>query len=211
MSIQAECREAMNRLAYQATLFTEIDVANEAATDGWSSKHFDQAVRHAYNVLQGDYKKGKLVRFGPVDFNGVKDYARRGTKIVYADAYKGPKKFETPNGTFPRLLSANDRLSGPGRRTGTNRDDTKPWDGQTVTLKRQEPKGPPVDTAPLMRRINELESELKRYQKVNGTPALPTPVPALASAGGGVDALVQSLVKEQMDDLREKLAEALIS
>ena len=160
MSIQAECREAMHRLATQGNAFTEIDVANEASQDGWSSKHFEQAVRHSYNVLQGDYKRGKLARFGPVDFKGVKDYARRGTKILYTDAGKGLRTLETPNGTFKRLLAKHDTMMVAGRKAGTNRDDTKPWDGQKVSV--QKIKGPPVDTAPLERRIRELENELRK-------------------------------------------------
>lgn len=210
MSIQAECREAMNRLAHAGGLFTDIDVANEAATDGWSTKLYEQAVRQAYSVLQGDYKKGKLVRFGPVEYNGVSDYARRGTRIVYADAQRGPKEFETPNGKFPRLLSSNDSLSSVGRRTGANRDDTKPWaDQAAATLKRVEPKGPPVDPAPLMRRIGELEREVKQYRDREEGKEVEAPA---NGNGNGIDPeFVQTLVKEQMDELREKLAEALIS
>lgn len=165
MSIQAECRAAMHRLAEQGDLFTEIDVANEASSDAWSTKHFDQAVKFAYNVLQGDYKQGRLVRFGPVTFQGNIDYARRGTKILYTDAENGLQELVTPNGTFPVLTADRDALSAPGRRSGTNRDDTKPWANQNVTLKRVTPKGPPIDTAPLMKRIAELESEVNRLRK----------------------------------------------
>lgn len=177
MSIQAECREAMNRLANQGGVFTEIDVVNEASTDSWSSKHFEQAARNAYSVLQGDYKKGTLVRYGPVSFQGTDDYARRATKIVYGDAHKGPKEFVTPNGSFPRLRADKDDLLRAGRRVGTNRDDTKPWEGQTVSKKSTKESGPPVDTAPLLKRIEQLQAENERLRAAK-------PLPAVATAGG---------------------------
>lgn len=171
MSIQAECREAMNRLAGQGKCFTEIDVANEASQDGWSGKHFEQAVKHAYNVLQGDYKRGRLCRFGPVEFKGVKDHARRGTKILYADSQRGPKVLNTPNGNFKRLLAVNDGMMAAGRKAGTNRDDTKPWESQDISVRKV--KGPPVDSAPLMKRIRELEEELKSKEAVASLDNLP--------------------------------------
>lgn len=207
MSIQAECRTAMHRLAAKGEVFTEIDVANEASSDAWSTKHFEQAVKHAYNVLQGDYKNGRLVRFGPVEFQGVLDYARRGTKILYTDATKGPKLLDTPNGNFPVLKATDDKLSAPGRRSGTNRDDTKPWDSQTVTLKRQTVKGPPIDTAPLMKRISELEAEVNRLRKGE-----PCPEPALAfDVDAGLKQLVEYLVDPVSERVKETMAEALIA
>lgn len=165
MSIQAECRAAMNRLADQGRVFTEIDVANEARSSGWSSTNLERALKDAYNVLAGDYKKGRLVRYGPVTFKGHQDYARRATKIVYADADKGPRTFDTPNGSFARLFSADDTLARAGRKVGTDRDDTKPWSVQSPVRKVAEAKGPPIDPAPFMKRIQELEAERNRLEK----------------------------------------------
>jgi hypothetical protein len=155
----------MNRLAAKGQVFTEFDVANAASHEGWSTKHFEQAVKHAYSVLQGDYKKGKLVRFGPVDFKGTKDYARRGTKIMYTSATVGPQSLETPNGEFPRMFAASDNLVRAGRRVGTGRDDTKPWADQQVTIKR-ESRGPGVDPAPLLKEIQELREANSRLEKL---------------------------------------------
>lgn len=223
MSIQAECREAMNRLAERGDVFTEFDVANEASHEGWSSKHFEQAVRQAYNVLQGDYKKGKLVRFGPVEFQGIQDYARRGTKIVYADAEKGPDGFETPNGIFPRLYAATDKLVRAGRRVGTSRDDTKPWDTQEVATKPGTTRGPAIDPAPLLRKIEELQAANRRLEKqlaevtapdhnghtptVNGDMTVPVKVSEL------IELLAVRLSNDPrlVEGVKTSVAEALIS
>lgn len=207
MSIQAECREAMNRLADRGVIFTEIDVANEASTESWSSKNFEAAVRHAYNVLQGDYKLGRLVRYGPVKFNGVGDYARRATKIVYAHPQKGPRNFETPNGRFPRLLASQDSMMTAGRRTGTNRDDTKPWSAQNVSTKKVGLKGPPVDTAPLLRRIQELERENAALRKPSAD------APADEASNISLRQLLDMLAgsPEFKETVKTTVAEALIS
>lgn len=210
MSIQADCRTAMHRLAASGAVFTEIDVANAAASSGWSNKHFDQAVRNAYNVLQGAYKKGELVRYGPVKHGGVEDYARKGSKIVYAATQHGPKTFDTPNGNFPRLLSVNDEMAGPGRKRGTSRDDTKPWATQVVSLKREIPtKGPPVDTGPLLKKISQLERELKMERLRSDKVAAPE--------GGSeeidpqfVDRVAKLLEQRLVESVRNDLAEVLI-
>lgn len=217
MSIQAECREAMNRLAEQGAAFTEIDVANEAASDAWSSKHFDQAVKHSYNVLQGDYKKGRLVRFGPVAFKSTTDYARRGSKILYASTEHGPQKFQTPNGVFPRMYAETDPLIRAGRRVGTNRDDTKPWGVQNVSVKASQAKAPTIDPAPLLRRIEEQQSEINRLKKVaavtngngNGQHVVPDGMPD----GMPFEELIEMLINDPrlMEGVKNSLAEALIS
>lgn len=219
MSIQAECREAMNRLAEHGATFTEIDVANEAASDAWSSKHFEQAVKHSYNVLQGDYKKGRLIRFGPVAFKGTKDYARRGSKIVYSSADHGPQQFQTPNGDFPRMYADRDPLIRAGRRVGTNRDDTKPWSAQNVSVKPAKANsGPGIDPAPLLRRIEEQQSTINRLEKEKQV--------AFATNGHGhksveehtegspsLEELVEKLLNDPrlMEGVKTSLAEALIS
>lgn len=127
MSIQAECREAMNRLAARGVTFTEGDVAEAASMPNWTSKQYIKAQRAAYAVLQGDYRKGRLVRFGPVEVNGITDYVRNKTKILYAGADKGPEVVETPNGIFHRMLAESDQISHVGRRPGIARDDFTPW------------------------------------------------------------------------------------
>lgn len=198
MSIQAECREAMNQLAEGGAVFTEIDVANTAASSEWSSSHFEQAVKHAYNVLQGDFKKGRLIRYGPVTFRGKQDYARRATKIVYADAEKGPETFDTPNGDFPRLFAETDILNRAGRRVGTGRDDTKPWDDQTIG-RASSMKGPPVDPAPLLKRIEELTAENTRLREGQ---------PVAATNGNGVmhEAALPDTIPVALTDLIDLLA-----
>jgi hypothetical protein len=128
MSIQAECREAMNRLAARGVIFTEMDVADAASLPNWTQKQYVKAQRAAYAVLQGDYRKGRLVRYGPVEINGSKDYVRNKTKIVYAGMDKGPDHIETPNGIFHRMLAEGDEISAVGRRPGIARDDFTPWD-----------------------------------------------------------------------------------
>ncbi len=217
MSIQAECREAMHRLASSGGTFTEYDVANEASgqgTRGWNGPMLEQAVKQAYTVLQGDYKRGKLVRYGPVNFDGSKDYARRGTKIVYAHPSDGPATLDTPNGSFPRLAFEDDDLSRAGRRRATNRDDTKPWAGQKVTQRTMAVNGS-IDPAPLLKRIEQLEAENAKL-RANGDDALKAHNDAHAAQheqqlDALVDALVERLAPRVTDGVKEKMAEALIS
>lgn len=224
MSIQAECREAMNRLADQGRVFTEIDVANEARRTGWATSHLERAMKDAYNVLAGDYKKGKLVRYGPVTFLGNEDYARRATKIVYADAVKGPDVWETPNGKFPRLFAEQDGLARAGRKVGTDRDDTKPWSVQAPMqrVEERELKGPPVDVQPFMKRIQQLEDELARERKRqpivaattnNGKQVdklnLPVTIDELAEILE--PRLFDRLVERATESVKESLAEKLIA
>jgi hypothetical protein len=130
MSIQAECREAMNRLAGRGVTFTERDVVEAASMPNWSRLQVVKAQRAAYAVLQGDYRKGRLARFGPVAVNGLDDYVRNQAKIVYTSAVKGPSIVETPNGVFERMLADSDTISSVGRRPGIDRDDFIAWDQQ---------------------------------------------------------------------------------
>jgi hypothetical protein len=218
MSIQAECRRAVHRLAARGEVFTEIDVANEASSSGWSGKHFEQAVEKAYNVVQDEYSKGKLVRYGPVDFRGNLDYARRGTKIVYADVLKGPEVLETPNGKFPRLSSDKDNLARAGRRSGTNRDDTKPWGDQIVTKSKQVHRGPPVDAGPLLKRIETLEAEnrrLKAQPVSNGNgkhESVAIDIEDLADLleSRMTEKVIKRVQEELVEKVRSEMAEALI-
>lgn len=221
MSIQAVCREAMNRLAASGETFTELDVANEASgqgTKGWNGPMLQQAVKQSYAVLQGDYKRGKLVRYGPVVFDGVRDYARRGSKILYAHPGLGPEQLTTPNGIFDRIISDSDALARAGRRSKTNRDDTQPWANQIVTQKTI--GGPEVDVAPLLRRIQDLEAENLRLRRepVHDTDNT-EPAPDGAALDRIIDALVDRLTVPVSDrvgqrvsgELKDKIAEALIS
>ncbi len=177
MSIQTQCREAMTALAAEGGLFTEIDVVNKASHGkGWTEKLFREAMDRAYAVLQQAYKGGNLVRFGPVTYHKTPDYARKATKIIYADAKLGPKVWDTPNGQFPALEFASDPLAGTGRKSRDvlNRDDSTPWDSQKPQTGSQRhlrpvedtPKGsgPPIDTRPLERRIQELERERDEWK-----------------------------------------------
>lgn len=167
MSLQNDCRKSMEELALQGAVFTEIDVANQASKGkGWLEKNFKTAAKKAHETLYGAYKSGKLVRYGPVNYQGNEDYARKGTKIVYADAQSGPRIWTTPNGGFPRLAYENDLMSRAGRRVGTTRDDTKRWDIQTVQTRVVEkpvavaplpsPKGPMFSDEELKALVNEL-------------------------------------------------------
>lgn len=210
MSIHTDCREAMERLAANGKTFTEFDIANEASgqgTKGWSGKMFQQAVKDAYTVLQSAYKRGKLARYGPVDYKGHDDYVRRGTKIVYADAEHGPARFETPNGTFPRLLATEDTMLKVGRKPGTNRDDTKPWDDQMSN-------GTPIDTGPLEKRIRELEIENAKL-KAQAEADCKEPEAAPAVLTDAHEALLTELIERLGNGVAEqvkvKIAEALIS
>lgn len=131
-SIQAECREAMNRLAARGIHFTERDVVEAASMPNWTQKQFIKAGRNAYTVLQSEYRRGHLARFGPVPVSeyDILDYVRNHSKIVYAHAEKGPAFVETPNGIFRRMLAASDKISAVGRRPGIDRDDFTAWDQQ---------------------------------------------------------------------------------
>lgn len=131
-SIQAQCREAMNRLAARGVTFTERDVVNMAAMPNWLPRQHSKAQRAAYAVLQGDYRRGRLCRFGPVDMpdSDDQDYVRNESKVVYASAERGPAAVDTPNGVFRKMLADDDTISRVGRRPGIDRDDFKPWDQQ---------------------------------------------------------------------------------
>lgn len=132
-SIQAECRKAMHRLAERGIHFTERDVVEAASMPDWTHVQLVKAGRAAYTVLQSEYRSGKLSRFGPVsipDYENLSDYVRMHSKIVYADAERGPSFVETPNGVFHKMFAANDRISAVGRRPGIDRDDFTAWDQQ---------------------------------------------------------------------------------
>jgi hypothetical protein len=176
MSIYSECSEALTSLMEHPPddlqgVFTEIDVVRKAGKPGWSSSNFKEAGRHANQVVGTQYRARKLCRYGPVTLpDGSQDYARIGSKIVYADAESGPEVFTTPNGEFPRLMIHEDSLGHPGRRVGTNRNDLDPWDTQDIRVKEttvaSNGDGPGVDVRPFERRVAELEANLNRANKL---------------------------------------------
>lgn len=225
MSIQAECREALTRLADQGVVFTEIDVTNEARSAGWSSTHLERALKDSQRICAAEYKKGELVRYGPVNFKGHMDYGRKGSKIVYASATAGPAMWETPNGQFPRLFSAKDEMARAGRKVGTDRDDTKPWSMQSPLKRVEETKGPPIDPKPFLKRIQELEAEVKRLttENSNGNGKVAPVVerveaehePVTVAVTELADLLEDQLCKrleERLDErIRERFAEKLIA
>lgn len=243
MSIQVNCREAIASLSESGATFTEIDVANRASSGkGWGGKQFERARKDAYNALTADYRKGRLVRYGPVQFQkDVDDYARKATKIVYAHPVKGPEFWETPNGRFGRLFADKDQIAAAGRRPGTVRDDTKPWKMQRsnpncVQDKRwaaaaefvdAATKGPPVDTAPLMKKIEQQQAEINRLKKLapgspgsthtdgNGSQtekeAITLSVTINQLAKILEEELTEKVVERATEEVREALAEKLIA
>jgi hypothetical protein len=187
MALNDTVRTAANQLANKEEPFTRIDVVNEAARGkGWSTALYKQAREVSHRLLQDAYNRGSIHRFGPVNVpntNGVQDYLRAATEIVYG----GPKAkaaIETPNGKFGPLDVKKDQIrQGPGRRPGAVRDDFKPWAEQDLKTKgRTEPaakppkepkaketappKGPPVDTRPLEARIQKLEQDVLKEQRL---------------------------------------------
>jgi hypothetical protein len=219
MSIVTDCRKAVSTLAERGDTFTEFDVANEASgmgTKGWTAKMFEKAVRDSYVVLSGEYKKGTLCRYGPVTLDsGNTDYARRGSKIVYASANSGPEHFETPNGDFPRVLVDSDPMFHVGRRAGSNRDDTTPWSEAKATRERSD-GGTQLDPAPFLARIEQLQSEVNRLKKVEGKPTNGDTNGAAQHATSASipvpdDMDLDEFVKLITERVKESLAEALIS
>jgi hypothetical protein len=219
MSIQAQCREAMNTLATEGGVFTEIDVVNHASQGkGWTEKLFREAADRAYSVLQSAYKNGHLVRFGPVEYRGTPDYARKATKIVYADPERGPRAWETPNGTFPRILAPEgDPLSAPGRKSNevVGRDDTRPWDEQRKPIRARhlrsvatpDGSGPPIDPQPLLRRIEQLEAEVREWREKAESTGKENSVLLDALA----DRLTPRVVPQVAEAVKESVAEAMLT
>lgn len=159
MSIYKACSAACRELASKGEPFIDIDVVNQAAQDGWSERNFREAQRHANQICGTEYRGGRIVRYGPVTFEGEKDYVRKAGRVLYAGAETGPEIFSTPNGEFPQIHDRDDPLSRVGRRRGTRRDDLTPWDEQNPDAIRDD--GMMVDGRPLHREIERLRAELK--------------------------------------------------
>lgn len=170
MSIQAECREAMNRLAMRGVTFTERDVVEAASMPNWTRLQLVKAQRAAYAVLQGDYRKGRLARFGPVQVNGSLDYVRHDSKIVYTSAAKGQSLIETPNGIFHRMMAEADEISAVGRRPGIDRDDFTAWDQQgnhEPPRESEDGTGPQYDDRMLERLVDLLTPKVEERVKTS--------------------------------------------
>jgi hypothetical protein len=92
-----------------------------------------------------------------------------------------------------------DTIAKAGRRVGTNRDDTKPWAKQVVSVKQQADNSG-IDTRPLENKIQQLQSENNRLRKGATAP--------------DIDELVELLVplvtERVRDEVKESLAETLI-
>lgn len=163
MSIYKACSSACRELAKAGEPFIDIDVVNAAAQDGWSDRNYREAQRQANQIVGTEYRAGKLVRYGPVTFEGNKDYVRKAGRILYADTENGPKVLDTPNGKFKQVHDRADNLARVGRRQGTSRDDFTAWDQQSPESIRSDSML--VDGRPLERRIHQLEAELNAANK----------------------------------------------
>lgn len=130
MSIYSDCSQAISDLAELHEVFTEIDVVNHAADDGWNKALYKEARKYANQIVSAKYRNGELVRYGPVEYGGIKDYARRAGMIAYGGATKGPEVWTTPNGSFPPISRHSDTIQTSGRRKGTARHDEKAWSDQ---------------------------------------------------------------------------------
>jgi hypothetical protein len=132
MSIYSSCSKAISDLSELHEVFTEIDVVNHAAEDGWSKANYKEAKKYANQIISAKYRSGEVVRYGPVEYDGITDYARKATMIVYGGVENGPEFWETPNGKMPRLPKHEDTFQISGRRKGTARHDELPWAEQDV-------------------------------------------------------------------------------
>jgi len=134
MSIYKQCSKAASKLTEDPSkahggVFTEIDVVQRASKPEWSQEDYKEAHRQANQVLGTRYRERKVCRFGPVTLpDGNNDYGRIASKIVYAAA-DGPESWETPNGSFLRMMIEGDEIGRQGRRFGTERTDLVGWGG----------------------------------------------------------------------------------
>lgn len=130
MSIYSDCAQAISDLAELSDVFTEADVWIHASRDGWTTDDVREARKYANQIISARYRNGEVVRYGPVEYSGVQDYARKAGSIVYAGTESGPVTWSTPNGEFPRLPRHEDEIQSGGRRKGTARSDDEPWSEQ---------------------------------------------------------------------------------
>lgn len=121
MSIYSDCSQAIADLAELPAVFTEIDVVNQAASDGWSKANFKEARKYANQIVSAKFRSGEVVRYGAVEYEGIQDYARRASMIVYGGAANGPATWDTPNGSFGQIPRHLDTIQTSGRKKGTAR------------------------------------------------------------------------------------------
>lgn len=174
MSIYKQCSEAATKLMQEPPkdnggVFTEIDVVTLAGVPEWSQDDYEDAMRHANQIVGTQYRARKLCRYGPVEFpDGEKDYGRIASKIVYAPAETGPKTWKTPNGTFKKLMMEDDSIGRQGRRRYTNRNDLAPWEDQGIEVKSSRTtkriKTLERNLAAERKRSQELESKLRQRE-----------------------------------------------
>lgn len=135
-SIYTQCSNAARRLAEDAEPFSDSDVVQTAARDGWAEGDFMEAERHAPQVLATLYRSSRLVRFGTVDpsvapLTGEADYVRKDGSILYGNASVWEdRKLKTPNGDFDPIRYRHDPLFKTGRRRSSQRNDFIPWADQ---------------------------------------------------------------------------------
>lgn len=173
-SVYKQCAAAIDRLVADPPkghqgLFTEVDVISEAARKGWKKADYDKAMHQANEVCGKRFRDRRLCRYGPVTVDsedGAQDYARIAGKIVYA-AIDGPEEWETPNGTFKKLMEDEDTISRQGRKPASNRNDAEPWDQQVLpakprrrrTVKSAKDRDVMEIILQLVRRVDDLEKD----------------------------------------------------
>lgn len=148
-SVYRQCAAAIERIIknpprQHGGVFTEIDVATEAATDAWNNAEYSRSLHDSNEICGQRFRNRKLCRYGPVIIgkgkDKVEDYARIAGKIVYGDAANGPEIWETPNGNFKKMMVEDDHLSRQGRKPAANRNDAEPWSKQTLPAKPRTPR-----------------------------------------------------------------------
>lgn len=216
MSIYSECSQAISDLAELRDTFTEIDVVNLAAADGWGKPEFKKARMYASQILSAKYTRGDVVRYGYVAIDGTeqKDYARKASVIIYGDVENGPPVWETPNGRFAQVVHHMDSIQSTGRRKGRARSDERLWSEQGFdnlkVAKPSAPRRPTPRPAPavvstgdsaevtaLRQRVTQLEAENERLRA------------ELATERPITRREVEDLVLEMVGPLEERLAKAI--
>ena len=165
-SIYKQCSRAVSDLMEGSDVFSEIDVVQLASTPEWSVEDYKDAGRQANQVLGTRYRERKLCRFGPIDLPEGVDYARIASKIAYASVSACLESWDTPNGTFPKLMLEDDEIGHQGRRLGTNRDDSAPMSERRTSDPNNRIQRLEIDLSDLRKRLARLESVEARRQKV---------------------------------------------
>jgi len=205
MSIYKQCSEAVAQLRReppkdQNGVFTELDVfamisdPNLDPKDETDMKVIKQTMRIINNHCGDLYRKRQLCRYGPVVLADGVDYARAGSKLVYADMHDGPDTWITPNGAFPKLDPVQDDIRHVGRYNRHTRNDLKPWDEQNISAPRETES---ARIARLERTLTEREAKIKELEEmVENVEAV-----AAHAAEKAVEGLAErlSVVEEQAD------------